>query len=85
MDPNVNSLGYVAAALTTIAFVPQAVRAIRSRDTGAISLWMYVTFTVGIALWFVYGVLLNAWPIILSNAVTFGLAATILALKLRHG
>ena len=85
MDPNVNSLGYVAAALTTAAFVPQAVKVIRSRDTGAISLWMYVTFTVGIALWFVYGVLLNAWPIILANAVTFGLAATILALKLRHG
>lgn len=85
MDPNVDSLGYAAAALTTAAFVPQAVKVIRSRDTGAISLWMYVTFTAGIALWFVYGVLLNAWPIILSNAVTFGLAATILALKLRHG
>lgn len=85
MDPNVNSLGYAAAALTTAAFVPQAVKVIRSRDTGAISLWMYVTFTVGIALWFIYGVLLSAWPIILANAVTFGLAATILALKLRHG
>ncbi len=85
MDPNVNSLGYIAAALTTIAFVPQAVKVIRSRDTEAISLWMYMTFTVGIALWFFYGVLLGAWPIILSNAVTFGLAATILALKLRHG
>jgi len=85
LDPNVNALGYVAAALTTIAFVPQAMKVIRSRDTGAISLWMYVTFTVGIALWFAYGVLLNAWPIILSNAVTFGLAASILALKLRHG
>ena len=85
MTPNLDLLGYVAALLTTIAFVPQAVKTIRSRDTRAISLWMYVTFTVGIVLWFAYGVALSAWPIILSNMVTFALAATILVLKMRHG
>jgi MtN3 and saliva related transmembrane protein len=82
---NLDLLGYVAAVLTTGALVPQAVKTIRTRDTRAISLWMYVTFTTGIALWFVYGVVINAWPMILANTLTFLLAATILALKLRYG
>lgn len=78
-------VGYVAATLTTLAFVPQAVRTIRTRETRGISLWMYLVFTVGIAFWFGYGLVLGSWPMIVSNAITFVLAATILALKLRHG
>lgn len=78
-------LGYVAATLTTLAFVPQAARTIRTRDTHGISLWMYVVFTVGIAFWFGYGIALGSWPMIVANAITFVLAATILVLKLRHG
>jgi MtN3 and saliva related transmembrane protein len=78
-------LGYIAAILTTIAFVPQAVKTIRTRDTRAISLAMYAVFTVGVAFWFAYGLSLGSWPMIVSNAVTFALAATILGLKLRHG
>jgi MtN3 and saliva related transmembrane protein len=82
---NADLIGYVAAALTTSSFVPQAIKTIRSRDTRAISLGMYVTFTIGIALWFVYGVTLGSWPVILSNVLTFLLAAVILALKIRYG
>jgi MtN3 and saliva related transmembrane protein len=78
-------LGYIAATLTTLAFVPQAVQTIRTRDTRGISLGMYVVFTVGIVFWFCYGLVLQSWPIIVSNAVTFVLAVTILGLKLRHG
>ncbi|WP_149193888.1 SemiSWEET transporter [Luteimonas suaedae] len=77
--------GYVAAALTTLAFVPQALKTIRSRDTRSISLGMYVVFTVGVGFWFAYGVLLGSWPMIAANLLTFGLAATILVLKLRYG
>ena len=75
----------MAAALTTLSFVPQAIKTIRSRDTHGISLAMYVIFTAGIACWFGYGVFLGSWPMILANLVTFGLAATILGLKLRYG
>ena len=82
---NLEWLGYVAAALTTLAFVPQAVKTIRSRDTRGISLGMYVVFTVGIVCWFGYGIALGSWPMIIANAVTFVLAAIILGLKLRHG
>lgn len=78
-------MGYMAAVLTTVAFVPQALKTIRSRDTSGISLAMYVIFTVGVACWFGYGVFLASWPMILANIVTFALAMTILGLKLRHG
>jgi len=82
---SVEWIGTIAATLTTIAFVPQAIKTIRSRDTRGISLWMYVSFTIGIGFWFAYGIALHSWPMIVSNLVTFALATTILALKLRHG
>ena len=78
-------MGYLAAVLTTAAFVPQAVKTLLSRDTSGISLSMYVIFTLGIACWFGYGIYLASWPMIVSNLITFGLSAAILALKLRHG
>ncbi|MBW8851912.1 MAG: SemiSWEET transporter [Xanthomonadales bacterium] len=77
--------GYVAATMTTLSFVPQAAKTIRTRDTRSISLGMYVVFTAGIAMWLVYGIALHSIPMILSNIVTFVLSATILGLKLRHG
>ncbi len=82
---NLEWFGYVAATLTTIAFVPQAIQTLRTRDTRGISLGMYAIFTVGIACWLVYGIVLESWPMIISNIITFGLAALILSLKLRHG
>ena len=74
--------GYAAAALTTCSFVPQAVLTLRTRDVSGISTGMYASFTLGVALWFVYGLSLGAWPIILANAVTLVLATTILGTKL---
>ena len=82
---NLEWFGYAAAVLTTSSFIPQAVMTIRSRNTRGISLAMYVIFTVGVALWLVYGIALESWPMILANTVTLGLAATILAMKLRFG
>jgi len=83
IDPNL--IGYCAATLTTASFVPQTLKTLRSRDTQAISFWMYAAFTLGIALWFVYGLSLNSWPVVLSNGITFLLALTMLTLKVRHG
>ncbi len=80
-----DSLGYIAATLTTASFVPQALLTFRSRDVSGISLAMYSAFTLGIALWLGYGVMLSAWPIVLANAVTLGLAGSILAMKLWMG
>lgn len=78
-------VGYVGAFLTTVSFIPQAVKTIRTRDTRGISLGMYAVFTAGVACWLGYGIALGSWPMILSNIVTLGLSSTILALKLRYG
>ncbi|MFN4005681.1 MAG: SemiSWEET transporter [Hylemonella sp.] len=77
-------IGYLAASLTTLAFLPQALHTFRTRDVSGISLGMYALFTAGVALWLVYGLLLRAWPIIVANAVTLALALAILAMKLRY-
>lgn len=75
-------IGYLAAALTTFSFVPQALLTLRTRDVSGISLSMYSLFTVGVALWLAYGWRLGQWPIIIANLVTLGLAATILVTKI---
>jgi len=76
-------IGYFAAILTTLSFVPQAWHTFRTRDVSGISLGMYSVFTLGVALWLVYGLLLGAWPIVLANVVTLALAGGILVMKLR--
>ena len=78
-------IGFVAAALTTLSFVPQAWLTFKTRDVSGISLGMYSAFTLGVALWLVYGLALGAWPLILANAVTLSLALAILVMRLRYG
>jgi MtN3 and saliva related transmembrane protein len=77
-------IGGAAATLTTISFLPQAIRVIRTRDTAAISLWMYSLFVVGLCFWEAYGWLIGSWPVIVSNIVTIALALVILVQKVRH-
>jgi MtN3 and saliva related transmembrane protein len=76
-------IGAVAALLTTAAFVPQAFKVLRTRETAAISLTMYALFTAGVALWLAYGVITVQWSITIANAITLALAALILGVKLR--
>ncbi|MGD8354325.1 MAG: SemiSWEET transporter [Methyloceanibacter sp.] len=75
----------MAATLTTIAFVPQAIHIIRHKETRAISLQMYLVFATGVAFWLIFGFMLWNWPMILSNIVTLTLALTIISMKLRYG
>lgn len=75
-------LGYAAALLTTTAFVPQVVQTLKTGDTRAISLGMYLLFCAGVALWGLYGLLLLAWPIVIANGLTLVLALIVLAMKL---
>ncbi|MBC7648097.1 MAG: SemiSWEET transporter [Vitreoscilla sp.] len=81
----IDVIGSVAAVLTTASFVPQAWHSFKTRDVSGISLGMYSVFTVGVALWLVYGVLLFSWPLMIANGITLALAATILGMKLRFG
>lgn len=79
-----NLIGYAAAILTTVAFVPQALKSWQTRDLSGVSLPMYSLFTVGMVMWLVYGVMLGSWPIIIANAITIVLASVVLALKVAH-
>ena len=76
-------LGYPAAVLTTLAFVPQAWLTLRTRDVRGISATTYAALTAGIALWLAYGLVEGDWALIISNTVTLPLAASILVAKLR--
>jgi MtN3 and saliva related transmembrane protein len=75
-------IGSIAAFCTTFAFVPQAIKSYKTRDLSGISLPMYSIFTVGVALWLVYGLFKQDWPIIIANAITVALSAMILVLKI---
>jgi MtN3 and saliva related transmembrane protein len=80
-----NLLGLLAAFCTTMAFVPQLVKVWRSRSANDISLGMFSLMTLGIALWLIYGIALLDLPLIVANAITLCLAASILVMKLKHG
>lgn len=82
--PTSEFIGYLAAGLTTASFLPQAWQTYRTRDVRSISLLMYSVFTLGVALWLVYGLLLGAWPVVVANTITLGLAASILGMKLKY-
>jgi MtN3 and saliva related transmembrane protein len=78
-------IGAIAACLTTLSFVPQAWLSFRTRNVSGISLSMYTAFTLGVALWLVYGLMLHAWPIVIANAITLVLAMLILGMRLVYG
>ena len=75
-------LGAFAAVCSTASFAPQAIKIIRTRETGDISLWMYLLTVTGFAAWTAYGVALGRWPLIAANGVCLLLSAFILAMTL---
>ncbi|MFA5529298.1 MAG: SemiSWEET transporter [Thiohalomonadaceae bacterium] len=79
----VNALGLVAGSLTTLAFVPQVVKTLRTRSAEDISTFMFLLFSAGVFLWLLYGIALGALPVILANGITLVLALVVLLLKFR--
>lgn len=80
MTPEI--LGYLAALLTTISFLPQAIHTIKTKNTHSLSLMMYSLFTLGVFCWLIYGIYIDNNAIIFANAITFVLAASILGVKI---
>jgi MtN3 and saliva related transmembrane protein len=78
-------IGLGAAFCTTIAFLPQVLRAWQTRSTKDLSLAMFLVFTAGIFLWLVYGLILRDVPLIAANGTTFVLSGSILYFKIRYG
>ena len=84
-NPVSETLGFIAAACTTFAFVPQALRVWHTHSAKDISLSMYVVMAVGVTLWIAYGIRIHSQPLVVANAVSLLLTATVLAGKLRYG
>jgi MtN3 and saliva related transmembrane protein len=78
-------IGFAAASLTTLCWLPQAVKLIRTCETRAISLVTQIVFVTGVGLWLIYGLMLADLPLIAANGVSLVLAGVILALKIRYG
>lgn len=81
----IEGVGSVAAVLTTGAFLPQAWLTFRTKDVRGISLGMYSAFTLGVALWLLYGLAKGSWPMTVANLITLSLALVILVMKLVYG
>ena len=75
-------LGFVAGTLTTIAFLPQVLKVWITKSTKDISLIMFVIFTIGVMLWLIYGIIIGNFSLIIANAITLALSASILSAKL---
>ncbi len=78
------TIGLIAALLTTLSFVPQVIKVLRSDDVSGVSIAMYALFSAGVALWLVYGLLIWSLPVILANGVTLLLCLTILRRLMRR-
>jgi len=83
MSTFANLIGFLAATLTTIAFIPQVIKVWRTRSTRDVSIGMYTLFTAGVALWFCYGLMIGSWPVMAANAITLILAGVVLIMKIR--
>jgi len=79
------AVGLLAGCCTTLAFVPQVVKAWRTRCTRDLSLGMYLILAAGMALWLAYGLLIGSLSVTMANGVTLVLVLAVIALKLRHG
>ena len=78
-------LGVTAGTLTTVAFIPQLAKALKSKSTGDLSWGMVLTFTIGVFLWLIYGIWIDSLPVILANAVTLLFQLGIVSLKIKYG
>jgi len=77
-------LGLVAATFTTVSFLPQAIKTIKTKRTKDLSLGMYSVLTTGIFLWLLYGIFIQDLPIILANGITLIFTAIILFLIIKY-
>jgi MtN3 and saliva related transmembrane protein len=77
-------IGFSAATLTTVSFIPQLYKALKTKQVKDVSFYMYSIIVTGILLWFIYGICLKDWPIILANGISLLLTGWILILKLKY-
>jgi MtN3 and saliva related transmembrane protein len=79
-----DSIGMVAAVLTTIAYIPQVVKIYRTKSARDVSFRMFSLLATGVSLWLVYGIMMRSAPLIFANFVTLALSLTVLGLKIKY-
>jgi MtN3 and saliva related transmembrane protein len=85
VDPKTTLIiNVIAAILTTSSFLPQAIKTIKTKDTSGISMLMYLMFVTGVFFWGIFGIMINNYPIIIANVVTFIFAGTALVIKIKN-
>ncbi len=80
----IDIIGFMAGTLTTIALIPQVVKALKTRLTRDVSLVWAIALTLGVFLWLMYGILIYSLPIIIANSITFILSVIVLILKIKY-
>ena len=78
-------IGLTAGFLTTFAFLPQAIKTIKSKHTKDLSLTMLIMTDAGLIFWFTYGVMISSIPVIAANTISIALITTILIMKIKYG
>lgn len=81
----IDVLGYFAGSLVVLSMLPQVIKSWRTRLTRDLSLWRYLIYVIGLALWVTYAVLIQNGPVAFMNSLGLVLASSLLYLKLRHG
>ena len=81
---SIEIIDFIAAILTTSAFVPQVYKTFKTKDVEAISLSMYLVMFAGVLLWLIYGVYINSLSMLIANSVTLALILIIIFLKIKH-
>ena len=74
-------LGFIAAGLGAISFLPQLIKIWRFRSVKDISTGMYVIYAFSVILWLIYGIIIKSEPLILAEILTLILVSTILVMK----
>lgn len=85
MSAITESIGSIAAILTTACYLPQVFHTYKTRDVAGISLMMYLALLGGVSCWLIYGVLRETWPLVVSNVITIAMLLSIISMKLKFG
>lgn len=74
-------LGFIAAGLSAISFLPQVIKIWRLKSVRDISTVMYIMYTLSVILWLFYGIIINSKPLVISEVLTLVFVTVILVMK----
>ncbi|NTV50664.1 MAG: SemiSWEET transporter [Geobacteraceae bacterium] len=79
------TIGLVAGSLTSVAAIPQVIKTLKTRHVRDISIWQPLLLAFGVALWMIYGILINDLPLIVANIIPLICNVILTGMKIRYG